>query len=255
LHFFGFPKAGRWFGLFYLCLPKFEKMKQVTALEASLILGVFKKLGYKFNRRPFELNLIGVRKDSTTPNKFDDTFYVVWFDDQEKIKGWKTDATTDPGTYWLNNPMRPQGTAILKAGQYPEAYSIGLHRGQYKALTQSRPVTVVRDYDRDAVLDFDNGTEQRGLFGINIHRATANGKSLDVDKYSAGCQVIADAQDFEELMKLAEKHRERYGNAFTYTLIDERATLREKKKRIVYYSLAASGLFVSAFVAFKYLRF
>jgi hypothetical protein len=126
--------------------------------------------------------------------------------------------------------MNPQGTAIVKQGQYIGSHGIGMHRGKYLALTQKRPITVIRDYNRDAVLDFNNGKEQTGIFGVNIHHASINGTTKFVEKYSAGCQVFANINDFNLMMQLAQRHKQLYGNDFTYTLIDERALVREAKK-------------------------
>lgn len=180
--------------------------------------------------RPFELNIVGVRADSTTPNSFDDAIYVFYNNADGSPVEHRFQATTDPGTYWLKNPLSPQGTAILKEGQYLNTYGIGLHRGKYLALVQQRPVTVLRDYDRNAILDFMNGKEETGFFGINIHRASENGTTKQVDHYSAGCQVFASATDFILFMSLCEQHKARYGNQFTYTLIDQRAVARASKK-------------------------
>lgn len=188
------------------------------------------KKGYKIFVRPFELNIVGVRSDSTMPNAFDDAIYVFYVDKEGKLIQHKFPATTDPGTYWLQNPMNPQGTAILKQGQYIGSHAMGLHRGKYIALVQQRPVTVIRDYDRNAVLDFNNGREDTGLFGINIHRASETGTTKIVDHYSAGCQVFASVTDFVLFLSLCERHKGLYGNNFTYTLIDERAINREAKK-------------------------
>ena len=77
---------------------------------------------------------------------------------------------------------------------------------------------------------FMNGKEETGLFGINIHRASQTGTTTYVDKYSAGCQVFSNADDFNVFMQLCDRHRQYYGNDFTYTLIDERALVRESKK-------------------------
>ena len=43
-----------------------------------------------------------------------------------------------------------------------------------------------------------------GLFGINIHRATKweGKKSTQIDKWSAGCQVIAANDDFKLFMEI-----------------------------------------------------
>jgi hypothetical protein len=187
--------------------------------------------GYKIFVRPFELNIVGIRANSVLPNRFDDSIHVFFHNSEGKLVEQRFAATTDPGTYWLQNPMNPQGTAILKEGQYLNAYMIGLHRGKYMALIQRLPVTVMRDYDRNAVLDFMNGREDKGMFGINIHRAAENGTTKTVDQYSAGCQVFAAAADFNQFMSLCERHRQLYGNQFTYTLLDERAVSRATKKK------------------------
>lgn len=196
----------------------------------NTIQDALQKKGYKIFMRPFELNIVGVRSDSTKPNAFDDSIYVFYVDKEGKLIQQKFQATTDPGTYWLQNPMNPQGTAILKQGQYIGSHAMGLHRGKYMALVQQRPVTVMRDYDRNAILDFNNGREDTGLFGINIHRASETGTTKVVDHYSAGCQVFASITDFILFMSLCERHKGLYGNSFTYTLIDERAINREAKK-------------------------
>ncbi len=188
------------------------------------------KKGYRLFMRPFELNIVGVRTDDVKPNSFDDKIHVFFKNSEGRLIQHEFKATTDPGTYWLKNPMNPQGTAILKEGQYIAGYGLGLHRGKYLALVQKRPVTVIRDYDRDAMLDFMNGKEDKGLFGINIHRASEYGTTKIVDQYSAGCQVFANPTEFILFLQLCERHKALYGNEFTYTLIDERAVNRESKK-------------------------
>ena len=122
-----------------------------------------------------------------------------------------------------------------------DAYEIGLHRGEYAALIERKPVTVIRDYNRDATLDFLNGSLHTGYFGINIHRAMRQGITPYIEKFSAGCQVFENAADFYKFMMMAEKHRSLYGNRFTYTLIDERAVQRATRRRLVYGSLAVGA--------------
>lgn len=187
---------------------------------------------FKLYSRPYEINIVGLRANSSIPNRFDDEIHVFY-----KVKAFKWNyhvykTTTDPGTFWLKNPMQPQGTAILAEGQYVNTYQLGLHRGKYKALVQSKPVTVIRDYDRNAKLDFFNGTKTTGMYGINIHRANSTGTTKTVDKYSAGCQVFENAEAFQEFLLLCERHNHLYGNHFTYTLIDFRAVKRETYRRI-----------------------
>lgn len=217
--------------------------KSIRALISTL-----KSKGYKVFERPYELNIVGVRNDSTTPNKFDDFIYVFFKNDKNQWEGKYFNATTDPGTYYLKNPLSKLGTAILKEGQYIDSYSIGKHRGQYDALVQSKPIIVIRDYDRNAILDFNNGREEKGLFGVNIHKAGKDSK--DVDQWSAGCQVFSKSKDFEEFMNIARKHKQLYGNKFTYTLIDERAYNR-RLKRFGTYLIAATLIGVIGYFVFN----
>jgi len=210
-----------------------------------------KRKGYKIFSRPYELNIVGVRADSTIPDKFDDLIYVFWKDNKNKWIGKAYPATTDPGTYWLKNPMHEKGSAILKEGQYLDTWIKRLHgtKSRYLALGQEKPVTVYRDYDRNAILDFYNGNEHTGKFGINIHRASVNGKNLTIGKNSAGCQVFQNADDFNEFMKMVDKQKDLYGNKFTYTLIDERAYVRSLKRYGTYVLLGVGS--IAAYVGFK----
>lgn len=177
--------------------------------------------GYRLFMRPFELNIVGVRSKSTVPNSFDDTIHVFYMDGTANWRHLSFPATTDPGTHWLKNPMNENGTAILKPGQYLGAYQIGLHRGKYQALVQRKPVTVYRDFDRNNILDFSGAKQETGMFGINIHRAMPTGITQVVEKHSAGCQVFANVDHFTTFMRLCEAHKQRYGNSFTYTLLDD----------------------------------
>jgi hypothetical protein len=147
--------------------------------------------------------------------------------------------------------MQEQGTAILAEGQYKNAYAIGLHRGQYEALIQVKPITIMRDYDRNAVLDFNNGKKESGLYGINIHRANSTGTTKTVDKYSAGCQVFENASDFNVFLKLCEKHRSLYGNQFSYTLIDFRSWKRQTIRRVSYLLSFLTTLGIGTHIYFK----
>ncbi len=207
---------------------------------------IAQELGHVIYTEPYRLNIWGFRANTEKPNVFDDELHVFTNISQTKIAKWAYlvfKITTDPGTYWLKNPMNPQGTAILKAGQYRDAYRIDKHRNKYYALCQRlAKVTVIRDYDRDAVLDFNNGKEATGMFGINIHRARRTGETLTVDRHSAGCQVFKNAQDFDFFMKLCEVHRKLYGNKFTYTLVDKRMEFRRKLKKITISSVLISLL-------------
>lgn len=201
-----------------------------------------KRLGYKVYTEPLRINIVGVRSPDQQSNKFNDAIIVFWYDKSGKLQSFQSDATTDAGVYWRNTPASNLGTAILKAGQYD--YKIGLHKGQYQALVQAKPVTVIRDYNRDTTLDFFNGKEETGNFGINIHRAGSKGRTVEVDKWSAGCQVFADSSDFSRMMTLANQSKNLYGNEFKYSLIDYRAGLKKGRTFIVASFLSLIGVYL-----------
>jgi len=212
-----------------------SKLYNKRKVNIKGLVRLLKRRNYVVYEEPYKLNIVGVRANTTEPNKFDDLIFVFYQDNKGKWIGKAYPATTDTGTYWLKNPMHKEGSALLKEGQYVDSYAVGQHgKTKYTALRQVKPVTVFRDYNRDAVLDFYNGKEDTGIHYINIHRANKTGTTEYVDKNSAGCQVFQNADDFAEFMKMVQKQKELYGNNFTYTLIDERAYIRAVKRYAVY---------------------
>ncbi len=184
-------------------------------------------MGYSIDKRPNKLNIIGVRNSfATSQDKFDDLLAYFYYDENGKLVGKVVPATTDPSTLWLKDPMNKKGAAVLKSGEYKDAYALGLHRGSYEALVQVKPVTVIRDDDRNALINYLADT-QTGLFGINIHKSSKGKNNEDIiGSDSAGCQVFRNIPDFMDMMRLAQTSRKKYGNKFSYILIDERDTLK-----------------------------
>lgn len=184
-----------------------------------------KKSNYEIfenDKKEYNLNIVGFRSGDQTPNTFNDRFYMFW-----KYKGcwnnYSMDITTDPGLYYLENPINVNGTAILKAGQYPKCWEFGLHQGKYEALCQVGFMTVIRDADRNSAFDFNGKEDTNRNFGINFHRATRHvGKeSKQVDKWSAGCQVVPSYDEYMIAMRIVKESKKIWGPRFTYTLLDE----------------------------------
>ena len=188
-----------------------------------------KAKGYKWfednSNKGYDVNIVGVRNSKTkgrVTNAFDDTLTISY-----KIDGeWQFhcfQCTTDPGSAYMDNPiLENTGCAILKPNQYRGSHKLRLHAGKYLALGQKKEVTVYRDNNRDNNYDLDESKTDTGLFGINIHRVTgrSGGKSTRVDKWSAGCQVIADNDDWHQFLDICQAAREIHGNSFSYTLIE-----------------------------------
>ena len=168
----------------------------------------FTRLNYQW----LDFQLVGVRSNKNEPNIFDDNFAVINGND---IKWFP--CTTNAGTHWLLNLMNRKGTAHLKPGQYIDTWAFGKHLGQYKAFVQVKPVEVYRDANKNTIAE-ESKVIDKGLFGINIHRASANFVSKFIDKWSAGCQVIQNPNDFKLILSMAERSRL---EKFTYTLLKE----------------------------------
>ena len=195
-----------------------EKVKEVIVSK-----------GYKWfndnNNKGYDVNIIGIRNSETdgkVTNHFDDTLTLSYKDAAGEWKFHQWEATTDPGQYWIENPMNKDGCAILVPGQYRGSHKIRLHQGKYEALGQRRPVKVYRDNDRDLEYDTDEATITEGVYGINIHRSNPYTESYYVNKWSAGCQVFKKVDDFHEFMEICRKARDIWGNTLSYTLIESK---------------------------------
>ncbi len=137
-------------------------MPRIQCPSVEEIVAVMRGKKYKVFKNPngHDINLVGIRNSSSRANRFDDwisAFY--WYDgiwNQFAFPG-----TTDPGTFYRENPLNVRGTAIMKPGQYRRAYKVGRHKG-YKAMQQVGPITVYRDDNKDAELNTTGTEEDKG---------------------------------------------------------------------------------------------
>lgn len=189
-------------------------------LSEESIERTIKSLGYKwYTDRP---NIIGIRSTLNVPDVFNDIMAFVYPENGKMVaKFWP--ITTDPGVYYQKNLLNAKGCAVLKCGQYVDAYALGYHQNKqnHKALIQVLPVTVYRDNDKDGIAE-EQGVEDTGLFGVNIHGGVANTIMEKVGAWSAGCQVHSTWANKEEMVALCENFEKITKNRFTYTLIHEK---------------------------------
>jgi len=185
--------------------------------------------GYKYfhdnSNKSYDVNIIGIRNNETqgrVTNAFDDLMTISYKCEGGAWHYHEFNCTTDPGTHWVENILNDRGVAILKPGQYRGSHKIRKHQGKYLALGQKKHMKIYRDANLDGQYDLIEESVREELIGINIHRATsrAGGKSTRVDKWSAGCQVIADNDDWHEFLDICQTAREIHGNSFSYTLIE-----------------------------------
>ena len=198
------------------------------------IIAYMKVWAYTIYREPHKLNLVGLRNANTVSDSFDDIMLVFWYTDTGKLEYRTYKQTTDPSTHFLKNPMDAGGAAIMKGGQYLDSWTlISTARFGFaaKEFMQIRPITILRDNNRDNILDFWTSIATTGLYGINMHTGAGPGqKSVSVGLWSAGCQAMEEWSNWLELISLAERHIALYGNLFSYTLLDEKASQQARVK-------------------------
>lgn len=193
------------------------------------VLTVYRKKGYPlYLDRDYDMNFFGIRTNiggatgqSSQTDLFDDWIGCIW-KQGGKIQFVIFPGTTDPGRYWLQNPMNRKGTAIMVPGHYPALWKKGPHGSRrIDAFRQNASVKVWRDADRDTMLDMgpDVRTET-GVFWINMHPASYGPlRRTRIGKWGAGCQVLANWNDFSYLRRLRDLQiRAGIGDTFSYSL-------------------------------------
>lgn len=193
------------------------------------IIQAYKKNNYKIfdgvddsgNFKALDLNIFGIRAKNIdqTADLFDDLIGVFYKlnENNTVIQTWQ--ATTDPGKYFLNDPMNSNGTFIMIPGQYRGAYAIGKHHTQ-DALVQVGMLKGYRDTNRDNIMNLDPSLIYEGSnFGVNIHHKEVDSETIGLG--SAGCQVFKNTAEHQYLIGLCRQAVALWGNSFTYTLLTE----------------------------------
>lgn len=193
-----------------------------------------------------KLNIVVLRSSNQNAGKFDDIECVFWKQDNEWVLH-TFNCTADPSDLYLKNPTNTLGCGILVPGQYIDSWCYGLHKG-YPALTQLKKLTVIRDNNKDSILDYNrpkiytkciesvNGyntitrwyldskvifTEERGIFGLNNHRASQFSVVPDVGLYSAACIVIQYPKGWDMFIGYIREWKDKQNNRFTIALVTE----------------------------------
>lgn len=135
------------------------------------------------------------RLNSDAPNQFNDVRCI--FNKEKCVAAWT--ATCEPGAYYTDRPMNPNGAFRIAFGYHRDAWEIGLHgySDEHEALVQIREVEGFRDYNRDGLRTGD--AKVKGLFGVNQHWGYDNPVD-DVDTASAGCLVGRSRKGHREFM-------------------------------------------------------
>ena len=117
--------------------------------------------GMKVFTSPFDMTLGGIRTKDNKSGKFNDFIFASMFTKRGGIMSAVLEGTTDAGLYYRENPINPNGTAIIQHGiQHRGAYTYmekGGHNGQ-EAFRQTGKMTYWRDTNRDKYLELVQNT-------------------------------------------------------------------------------------------------
>jgi len=212
----------------------------------KIITGMQKK-GYKIMTRPYECNIVGIRRQyegQKYSNVFkDDLFLFFKTDNTDRWETYKFKISTMPGLYsayeeggrlkvdktgkspnvkhlplMLKRGTPPNnGLGILMEAQYLNIYKIGEHGGAPAMITLGEQM-FYRDNSPGDIIKYTG--KGKGWAAMFIHKGYDGG--LTVDNWSEGCQVFSAKEELNKFFSLCEEHKTRYGNKFHYTLMLER---------------------------------
>lgn len=226
--------------------------------DVEKIIATMKSKNYVVYEKPFQLNIVGSRKQyegSKYNNAFNDDCYVFYKDDTNNWKIHKYAITTMPGFYLgeeddsktsnefnffvagqqmtngktataLINVKQSKrminrgGLGILRPSQMIDTFELGTW-AQKDALIAKKPQPVFRDLSTTDTITYTVGVKTVE-WGSNcyLHRADVN--TINVDNWSEGSQVFKTAGQFEDFIALCKKHRDKHGNSFSYSLIEDK---------------------------------
>lgn len=191
-------------------------LESITRVAGNKDFPIFTSQG-KFD---YNLNIWGFRSPSIDTSEYNDSCAVFWQNHRGQWTIEYFEITTDPSDLLLEKPINAMGTAILKEGHHKALWTLGYHkqRDDHRALVQCNPCWVYRDNDRNTRINTGLPVEH-GIFGINMHRASAVSNNRRIGLYSAGCQVHYDADRFRKVfIPLAEASSKEGHTTFSYTL-------------------------------------
>jgi hypothetical protein len=141
------------------------------------------------------MNLNGV-VNTDDANQFNDIRCI--FNQQGCLDVWQ--ATCEPGAWYTDAPLNPQGAFRIAFGYHANAWQIGIHgeSDPHEALIQVAPIKGYRDYNRDGMRPGDRIVE--GNFAINQHWGYDYPPN-DIGRASAGCLVGRTRTGHREFME------------------------------------------------------
>lgn len=199
--------------------------------ELAKIYNTLKNNKYKIYDRPYELNIVGVRKQyngDKVSDRYIDDMNIFYKDDKGIWIHKRTKISTMPGKYYFDNFFNDSlastssnyGTGIMAPGHYPDCFAIGIYHEQFALKSVTSKQVAFRDKNKDGIINLDPKTLTTGNHSMHIHRGAPTGGL--VKNWSAGCQVFLKSGSLDIFGEMCKKHFELYGGKFTYTLLTQR---------------------------------
>lgn len=204
--------------------------------EIEKLVWFMKSKNYVVYENNHELNIVGMRSinkiEGDVTNKFDETMYVFYRDENSNWNLSEFSITTVPGLKPppQNNPkleVLPEKVAMLRLGQYVEQLKMSNfgdpnNENMYHKCLAFENCAIHRNTEPD-FYDWDSPTEI-GPFPVSIHRASKRYPSVEkVYIYSKGSQVFKSLNQYDHFMKLVDNQiNKAKKDKFTYTLLSEK---------------------------------
>ncbi len=199
-------------------------MKKILEITLAEVQAMLKLKGFEEFTSDLVPNIVGIRSTELDGEDFDDRCHVWWYEGGELAFSKNYTITTNPGTYYLKNPIAgSKGTLILCPGQHINCWQVGMHKGKQLAFVQTgAPMQVYRDRNRDGKMDFDPKTIEAGYFGMNGHHGALSDVNL-IGQWSAGCQVWRFHKAHQDMMNLVQDNAKKTKQKdYTYTLLEQK---------------------------------
>jgi hypothetical protein len=190
-------------------------------IQYEIIQRFFAERNWRLHDDPYRVNLIGIRASNLT-GLYDDTLIAFFFNRNKDVIWRQYPYSSKPTGYWLLNPMKKEGCAIVKDDeQYLNLWTLGEFKDRNALLQRGAEIKVFRDKTGDLIIDRRLSTIEEGWFGIHLHRLWESHEQ-ERDKTSAGCQVI-DKRYLAEIWDMCKLDQRTNGTKrFDYTLIRQR---------------------------------
>lgn len=176
---------------------------------------------YNIYRQKNVLNIIGVRnKDNgIITNRFDETLYVIYLDEESEWRLKEYEITTVPGIILdSENYILHENSKILAFGQYVDLLELTDYGDKEGKALKFNNSAIYENKEKNRYT-YNLNSVDKGDYGLMIRKGPTRGSSEFVFNHNyEGSQVFKNASDFEDFIELCEEQIE-IKQTFTYTLI------------------------------------